>query len=101
VKKGKCPKCGAGPRKIELWNTTFSNGERKTWLKCSDCYHRFDPPKSVKRVIPMSDILAAVDVLARHNKWRRCDDGSTPDVAPMIIGQAIDTVVKHFKDKGK
>jgi hypothetical protein len=49
----------------------------------------------------MSEIYAAVDVLARHNKWRRCDDGSTPPVAPTIIGQAIDTVVKYFKEKRK
>jgi hypothetical protein len=100
VRKGKCPKCGAGPQEIEIWTTLHGTGERKTWLKCSDCYQRFDPPKSVKKIVPMSDILAAVDVLEKHLKWRRGGDGAT---SPTIVNvsEAIDTVVKYFKEKGK
>lgn len=37
-------------------------------------------------------LLEAVDVLRRHNEWRRCDDGSTPMVHH--LGRAIDTVVE-------
>jgi hypothetical protein len=74
IRKGNCPKCGAGPRKIEIWNTLHRNGKRVVWLKCSACYQQFNPPKPVKRVIPMSEIYAAVDVLASYNKWRRCKE---------------------------
>ena len=42
-------------------------------------------------------LLEAVQILADHNKWRRGeDDSSMParDVSPMLLGQAIDTVVQ-------
>jgi len=42
-------------------------------------------------------LLEAVQILADHNKWRRGeDDSSMParDVSPMLLGQAIDTVVE-------
>ena len=38
-------------------------------------------------------LLEAVDVLRQHNKWRRCDDGSTPNVLRVHLVQAIDTIV--------
>jgi hypothetical protein len=47
----------------------------------------------------MSEIYAAVDVLAHHNKWRRGDD-LTPS-NPYLLGKAIDTVVAYFKEKRK
>ena len=39
-------------------------------------------------------IREAVDVLRRHNKWRRGDDADALD--PRVISQAIDAVVAHF-----
>lgn len=39
-------------------------------------------------------LLEAVDILRRHNEWRRCDDGSTPMVQRGHVGQAIDTIVE-------
>ena len=42
-------------------------------------------------------LLEAVQILADHNKWRRGDDDSSMparDVSPMLLGQAIDTVVQ-------
>ena len=37
-------------------------------------------------------LTEAVAILVAHNRWRRCDDGSTPSVNVYEIGQAIDIV---------
>lgn len=37
----------------------------------------------------------AIEVLRRHNKWRRGDD-SVPETNPKLLGEAIDTVIKKF-----
>lgn len=42
-------------------------------------------------------LLAAVALLAEHNKWRRGEDDSampSGGTNPMLLGQAIDTIVK-------
>ena len=46
----------------------------------------------------------AVDPLAVHNKWRRGEDDSampSGGTNPMLLGQAIDTVVKYYREKWK
>jgi len=35
----------------------------------------------------------AINILQRHNAWRRGDDESAEMVAPKLIGQAIDCAI--------
>lgn len=39
----------------------------------------------------------AIEVLRRHNKWRRGDD-SVPETNPTTLGLAIDTIIKDFDE---
>lgn len=39
----------------------------------------------------------AIEVLRRHNKWRRGDD-SIPMTNPTKLGLAIDTIIKDFDE---
>lgn len=41
-------------------------------------------------------IEQAIEILERHNKWRRGDD-EIPETNPKELGEAIDTVVDNFK----
>lgn len=41
-------------------------------------------------------IEQAIEILERHNKWRRGDD-DIPETNPKELGEAIDTVVDNFK----
>lgn len=49
------------------------------------------------------DINDAINLLEHHNKWRKGAD--IPMVLPSALGEAIDTVVKYFREnfgnKGK
>jgi hypothetical protein len=45
------------------------------------------------------NIQQAIDILERHNKWRRGDGYEM--VEPAEIGIAIDTIVEHLKKKNQ
>lgn len=42
----------------------------------------------------LTELRQSLAVLVQHNKWRRCDDGSTPMVGPVETGRAMDTVAE-------
>lgn len=44
-------------------------------------------------------IEEAIAILKHHNEWRRGAD--IPMEEPKVIGEAIDTVVNHFRDDTK
>lgn len=39
----------------------------------------------------------AIEILRKHNKWRRGDD-SVPETNPNTLGLAIDTIIKDFDE---
>lgn len=43
------------------------------------------------------DIKEAIDILDRHNRWRRGADIDM--IPPKALGNAIDTVVKYFRSE--
>lgn len=51
--------------------------------------------KSSSPEIPDSSIIDAVEILRKHNLWRR--GGDDPMTHPRELGIAIDTVVNYFK----
>ena len=40
-------------------------------------------------------IEEAISILEYHNKWRRSEEAEM--ISPVLIGEAIDTVVDYFK----
>ena len=48
----------------------------------------------------MNTFDAAVNVLRRHNRWRRGDD-TVEAVDPALLGCAIDTVCDHIEKQAK
>jgi hypothetical protein len=42
-------------------------------------------------------IETAIQILEKHNNWRRGAD--IEQESPKLVGVAIDTVIKHFKNK--
>ena len=48
----------------------------------------------------MNTIEAAVNMLRRHNRWRRGDD-TVEAVDPALLGCAIDTVCDHIEKQAK
>lgn len=44
------------------------------------------------------DLKSAIDILSIHNDWRRDNTGDMPHVQPKILGEAIDLVVREFKN---
>ena len=93
MKKGNCPKCGAGPRKIDCWRNHNKDGTKTVFLECTNCNHKFDPPPSIKKI--NTKLQSAIAVLKSHNAWRRGDDSEMTD--PVKLGKAIDTVVSHYE----
>lgn len=51
-------------------------------------------------VLKEHNIKAAIDILKKHNKWRRGDDSIEP-TDPTELGNAIDVVVKFTEDRLK
>ena len=43
------------------------------------------------------EIQDAIRLLEHHNKWRRGAD--IPMVNPTVLGEAIDEIIKEFKEK--
>jgi hypothetical protein len=95
MKKGNCPACNVGPRKIEIWNTIAGTGKRCVWLKCSACLHRFEVQKPVKKIRP--EHAEAIAIIKAHNAWRRGDN--SPPTDPEKLGQAIDFIVRDYESK--
>jgi hypothetical protein len=92
MKKGNCPACNAGPRKIEVWNTVYVAGSGKTWLKCENCGHKFPvppPPARAKKLKP--EHAEAIAIVRQYQAWRRGAD--TTMISPKIIGEAIDALI--------
>lgn len=42
------------------------------------------------------NVIEAAKILKKHNLWRRDNDNKYEMTTPELLGEAIDTIVKHF-----
>ena len=66
--------------------------------RCDEAYENYENLVSQK-LEPMTN-LEALDILTRHNAWRRDNETEFPELpdSPALIGEAIDTAIKALGD---